>query len=68
MDNTKINDEVKVDKACDIEEIVEESIDITENKQKEEEIESDTESESFKLITEGVKISEYVNDKREPGQ
>ena len=59
---------MKVDKACDIEEIVEESIDITENKQKEEEIESDTESESFKLITEGVKISEYVNDKREPGQ
>ena len=45
MDNTKINDEVKVDKACDIEETVEESIDITENKQKEEEIESDTESE-----------------------
>ena len=59
---------MKVDKACDIEEIVEESIDITENKQKEEEIESDTESESFKLITEGVKLSEYVNDKREPGQ
>ena len=68
MDNTKINDEVKVEKACDIEEIVEESIDITENKQKEEEIESDTESESFKPITEGVKLSEYANDRRESDQ
>ena len=59
---------MKVDKACDIEEIVEESIDITDNKEKEEEIESDTESESFKPITEGVKLSEYANDRREPGQ